>query len=361
MHGIHGSFRFPVRRFKTPEGQATDFLTLTGAVENGVSNRLAEEICYVASRLSYAETHAIVVKRRGIDLCAMTVHRVVQRAAQDAEQIVAQSLSDTANRPMPSMANAEEVDVYAPDSSEVIVMEDGILAKAQKPQRRPDCRRPTRFIATNMATLMLPDGRYHRVSESIERKQSDSFTVSAALRAAVIQHWSDAPEPLRVVALTDGASCIRKHLTEVFGGHVVIILDWYHLTKKLQALLSQICWGNQHRKAVQFEMTGLLWRGEVKAALKVLRALKPRKPDKAASLDEYLTKHSYEIIDYERRQKTGKTIGSGRMEKVVDQAVALRQKRKGMSWTQIGSRALTHLRTVELNGMWDDFWQARAS
>lgn len=53
--------------------------------------------------------------------------------------------------------------------------------------------------------------------------------------------------------------------------------------------------------------------------------------------------------------------GSGRMEKVVDQAVALRQKRKGMSWTETGSRSLTHLRTVELNGMWDDFWMARAA
>ena len=52
----------------------------------------------------------------------------------------------------------------------------------------------------------------------------------------------------------------------------------------------------------------------------------------------------------------GKTIGSGRMEKVVDQAVAFRQKRKGMSWTEAGSRALTHLRTVELNGQWDEFW-----
>jgi hypothetical protein len=359
LHGIHGSFRFPLRRFKTQDGQETDFLSLSGSVDNGVSYRLAEEVCYLANRISYAEVHDIVAHRRGIDISAMTVHRIVQQAAQDAERVVAQSLSDTANRPMPLLA--DKVDVYDPDSAEVIVMEDGILAKAQKPQRRPDCQRPTRFIATNMACMLLPDGRYHRVSESIERNKVGSFTVSEALRAAVIQHWSGRSEDLRVVALTDGASCIRKHLTEVFGEHATIILDWYHMTKKLQVLLSQICWGNKHRKAVQYEMTGLLWEGKVEEALKVLQGLKPRKADKAKELEEYLTKHQHEIIDYERRQKSGKTIGSGRMEKVVDQAVALRQKRKGMSWTEAGSRALAHLRTVELNGQWHDFWEAKAA
>ena len=47
-----------------------------------------------------------------------------------------------------------------------------------------------------------------------------------------------------MVALTDGARCIRQHLTEVFGVFVFIVLDWYHLTKKLQVLLSQVCFGN---------------------------------------------------------------------------------------------------------------------
>jgi hypothetical protein len=46
----------------------------------------------------------------------------------------------------------------------------------------------------------------------------------------------------------------------------------------------------------------------------------------------YLDKHQAEIIDYERGKQAGKPIGSGRMEKAVDQVIGLRQKHKGMSW-----------------------------
>jgi hypothetical protein len=49
-------------------------------------------------------------------------------------------------------------------------------------------------------------------------------------------------------------------------------------------------------------------------------------------------------------------IGSGRMEKGVDQAVGYRQKRKGMSWSEKGSKALGILRMVELNGQWEEMW-----
>ena len=63
-----------------------------------------------------------------------------------------------------------------------------------------------------------------------------------------------------------------------------------------------------------------------------------------------------EIIDYERRQKAGKSIGSGRMEKGVDQVIGYRQKKKGMSWSQKGSKALAILKTVELNNQWEELW-----
>ncbi len=78
-----------------------------------------------------------------------------------------------------------------------------------------------------------------------------------------------------------------------------------------------------------------------------------------AKFDElitYLTKHAAEIIDYERRQLAGKTIGSGRMEKGVDLTVGRRQKRKGMSWSDLGSRALALLKMIELNGQWPSLW-----
>jgi hypothetical protein len=56
------------------------------------------------------------------------------------------------------------------------------------------------------------------------------------------------------------------------------------------------------------------------------------------------------------RRQTGKTIGSGRMEKGVDQVIGNRQKHKGMSWSILGSRALAILKVTECNGQWQQSW-----
>ncbi len=46
----------------------------------------------------------------------------------------------------------------------------------------------------------------------------------------------------------------------------------------------------------------------------------------------------------------------GRVEKAVDLVIGYRQKRKGMSWSSLGSKALAILKVVELNGEWQQFW-----
>ena len=73
-------------------------------------------------------------------------------------------------------------------------------------------------------------------------------------------------------------------------------------------------------------------------------------------LQNYLTKHSTEIIDYEKRKKTGLTIGSGQIESNVKQTVATRQKARGMSWSDQGCKALAILKTQFLNDNWGEIW-----
>jgi hypothetical protein len=63
-----------------------------------------------------------------------------------------------------------------------------------------------------------------------------------------------------------------------------------------------------------------------------------------------LQKHHSEIIDYQRRQRAGKAIGSGRMQKGCNLVIGHRQKKKGMSWSLVGSRSLALLKVAELNG-----------
>jgi hypothetical protein len=75
-----------------------------------------------------------------------------------------------------------------------------------------------------------------------------------------------------------------------------------------------------------------LWHGRPDVALTYLRReVQAKNPEALAALMTYLEKHREEIIDYGRRQRAGKPIGSGRIEKGVDQVIGVRQKHKGMS------------------------------
>ena len=136
-----------------------------------------------------------------------------------------------------------------------------------------------------------------------------------------------------------------------------MILDWYHLAKRAYQLLSMVANDKAERERMEARVLSLLWRGRASEAISYLRTIKARREEALSSLVLYLENHAPEIIDYERRAKAGKTIGSGRMEKAVDLAVGIRQKKKGMSWSEAGSRALSLLKVVELNGEWEQLWE----
>jgi hypothetical protein len=130
---------------------------------------------------------------------------------------------------------------------------------------------------------------------------------------------------------------------------VVIILDWYHLEKKMRELLRMVAWGKKDKEEVLRIIMPLLWEGKTEQSIKHLKTIQPRNQDKFDELIEYLTKHKHEIINYKKRKEVGETIGSGRAEKGVDLVVAQRQKNKPIAWLVAGSHALSMLKADDLN------------
>ena len=63
----------------------------------------------------------------------------------------------------------------------------------------------------------------------------------------------------------------------------------------------------------------------------------------------YLEQHQAESIDDGRRQRAGKPMGRGRMDKGGAQVIGVRQQPKGMSWSPTGSKALGIFKVVELH------------
>ena len=181
--------------------------------------------------------------------------------------------------------------------------------------------------------------------------------LASVVKAQVIKEYGNQIAPLNLVAITDGARVIRQRLVTIFGAAAVVILDWYHLCKKVRGLLSMIAVDKIEKSTHLKFLLSQLWQGKTATALDYLRQLiAVKNQDKWQELIGYLSKHQLEIINYNLRSRAGKTIVSGRVEKGVDLTVGSRQKKKGMSWRPKGSRALCLLKVAELNGQWQQLW-----
>jgi len=212
-------------------------------------------------------------------------------------------------------------------------------------------------VATDLVLVQKATTGFEYIAAPINAKGEDLLSLASVVKAKVIQEYGSKTSPLNLVAITDGATTIRQRLLTIFGIAVTVILDWYHLCKKLRELLSMIA-VNKLEKARHLKfLLSQLWQGNTTIALEYLKhQVQARNLDKWNELIGYLEKHQHEIINYKRPSQAGKTIGSGRVEKGVDLAVGSRQKNKGMSWRPLGSRALSLLKVAELNGQWQQLW-----
>ncbi len=128
-----------------------------------------------------------------------------------------------------------------------------------------------------------------------------------------------------------------------------MLLDWHHLKQKCYDLSSRICRGKVAKARFLRRLYRHLWRGDVPGAL-------------AAKLDElvgYLQAWQAWIPNYRQRRIERQYVGSGHVEKANDLFVARRLKNRGMQWSEATSDALAALRTLMLNGGWEQYWQQR--
>jgi hypothetical protein len=350
---LHGTFVFAEQRLLWADGSDSRYLAAT--LQEAESVGLQEFGVYFCNRLSFHEVAALLERVSGVPLvCEQTLWNWVQARAALRDARLAQDLTACQALSFPELADT--VDLYAAEAEEVLILTDGIGVKAQKPTRQkagtPACTKLDKRHDTHVLLLERPDGRFEYLAGSIDGKISLVATADAALRRT----WGQRATPLPVVALSDGARKIRQDLTELLGCCVTVILDWYHLAKRVYEHLSMCAHSRTEREDWQRQVLGCLWQGRVAEALSFLSALSVRNLKVLGELVGYLQKHATEIIDYARRAAVGKPIGSGRMEKAVDQVIGMRQKKKGMSWTEQGSRALAVLKIAELNRQWQQLW-----
>jgi hypothetical protein len=369
---LHGSFEFAQQMYQASDDDSVGFFSLSGKMGYGyVSRGLQELVTYYSNRLSYKELSALVVRVSGTgQLSAQSICNIVQDTAQVLSDQLEVDLGELTSDSAASIRvdGHGSLDIYDGQAEEILVMDDGILVKEQKANRElsdstPESSLPLGKKATvvnDVILLEIQPGVFEYLFPPIEPDGNYRVSLESMLRQRIRHHYASSTKPLPIVAISDGAKGIRQRLYRVFGEDVWIILDWYHLDQKVYQLMSMIGRSKEEKATHSAAILAFLWEGKTAEAIDYLsHQVVVRNVDKHQELIGYLEKHQKEIIDYKRRQAAGKSIGSGRMEKAVDQVIGHRQKRKGMSWRPEGSRALALLKVLELNGGWKHFWFPR--
>jgi hypothetical protein len=165
----------------------------------------------------------------------------------------------------------------------------------------------------------------------------------------------------RLLVLGDGASWIRTWFEGLGIDSKAMVLCWWHLRKRCDESMSSAGGPKDRRRAFEKKLLGRLWKGEVEAAIELLRETLEwaRNPTAVEDLIGYLEKRRAYIPDYEQRQRAGLWIASTRVEKFNDWAVSGRCKHQGMSWSPPGVLALAALEAARLNGELDEWRRVR--
>jgi len=368
---VHGQFRFELQKYLNGQ-ERTNYWELTQQLESGYISPRLQELCgYYSNRMSYEEVALLVERVSGSRLLSdQKISQIVSNKALQLSQEMYKETTEILDKIDIELIKVNpKVDIYNTESSEILLFDDGIQVKGQKSHREPKAKpkgkfgsksadkSPTQRVITDIAMLQKANQKFEYITAPITRHGQDLLSLADMVKARTLAEYGSQTAPLDLVAITDGAKVIRQRLVTVFGTGVVVILDWYHLCKKLRGLMSMIAINKVEKSRHLKFLFSHLWQGKTAIALEYLRHhVVVKNQDKWQELIGYLSKHQSEIIDYNRRSRAGKTIGSGQVEKGVDLTVGSRQKHRGMSWSTKGSKALCLLNVAELNGRWQQLW-----
>jgi hypothetical protein len=236
----------------------------------------------------------------------------------------------------------DEGEPRAVDEGFVIVEPDEVKTKAQPSSGRKE-------VWTYTAVVLVAGPRYCLAEATAEGLW---LQVSASLLELGVLGGDR-----RLLVLGDGAAWIRTWFEGLGIPARAMVLCWWHLRKRCYESMSSAGGPKDRRRGFEKELLGELWRGEVEAAIELLRAALEwvRNPASVEDLIGYLEKRRAYIPDYEQRQRAGLWIASTRVEKYNDWAVSERCKHRGMSWSPPGVLALAALEAARRNGELDEW------
>lgn len=346
---INGSIKFKLQRFIDKNGKnSSNYFKLTGQFENSYkTNEFIKLLTKYATECSYKVVEEIAKDVTGCyQISDQGIQNIIIKEGLKISKDMESEYLLSKDKEMPKLN--EEFDIYDSTIEEKILQMDGVLTKEQKGKRDKVKRLKKKFLSNDIVAIQNKDGFYEYLISSINENGDISVKLEEHLKSKIKSEYGKEEKPLNIVVISDGASNIRSTLQKAFGFNPTIILDWFHLSKRVSEFMSMIAKSKEEKRITMKFIKNKLWNGEVEEVIDYIEDISSKNIRKNIEFMEYLDKHKKEIINYDKRKKAKKTIGSGFIEKTVDQIVAARQKKKGMSWSILGSRCLALLKMKKL-------------
>lgn len=163
-----------------------------------------------------------------------------------------------------------------------------------------------------------------------------------------------------LVWIGDGAGWVWSMTDEwLWPGKMVEILDWYHAVEHLWDCAKNLHDDETERKRWVKARENLLWNGQVKRVIKLLKDERRfrRKPYRKP-LDDLIGyyENNQSRMRYAWFRKQGYLIGSGPIESSNRWVIQARLKGAGMQWSADGADIMGLLRCLYKSERWDQAW-----
>lgn len=200
-------------------------------------------------------------------------------------------------------------------------------------------------------------------------RDPDSTTYTGAIECAAtfgkriyLEAWKRGWSRARLkVVLGDGAEWIWNLADLHFPGAIQIV-DLYHAREHLWKLARAIHPNHQvQQKRWMMYHQHRLDKGRIEKLVNSLRSIEVHDPElrETIRIEANYFERNAERMRYPKFRQQHLFVGSGVIEAGCKTIIGSRTKQSGMFWTVRGANAIITLRCCQLNGRFEDYWEAR--
>lgn len=330
-----------------------------GLQNSSLSAATVRMVGLVASMVSFAEASELMQELAGIPVDPKRVERTSEALGREIDQ-----------------DERTVVESEPPSAPTLYLGMDGtgVPMRGSEVEGR-NGKQPDGSAKTREVKLVTVWSAESRDEKGLPTRDVGSVTYSAAIESAASKDTDAQPSVFaqrvtreatrrgfdiaaRRVILGDGAPWIWNIADENFPGAIQIV-DLYHAKGHLWDVAKSIYgvgtdlaaqWAKQRRDELD--------EGEIDTILGALRLHSEANNDARKCL-EYFIRNRHRMRYPEFRAKN-LCVGSGVVEAGCKVAIGTRLKRAGMHWTLDGANAIIALRSCNLSGRFEDFWERKA-